>query len=376
VTLARDGTLVALGAEPLATRHGTFVVHRFHNCTTGAPALAAALGDVRAAAPLPARVHSSCVTSEAYGACDCDCAEQLDGALGHMAAHGRGVLFYLFQEGRGAGFVAKALDRMLVQASGSRLTTFDAYARLGLPDDQRAYGEVARMARLLGITAPLRLLSNNPEKVAALRAAGATIDGTEPIRVAPSPYSQHYLDAKARAGHTVDPPRDVDPAVPPEPVTAIAPAPLAHAPRFVRLASYLVPIGAARPAWFRLHAYLDAAARRERVVLTHGDDGGEVLVRLQRDTLLDRFPVREPRHRRSWDAAAARIADAGSGAVCFADADDDVRDVVGPLLAAHVGTRRARPLVAANEPADGALLADALGRAGVDVGAPVALEVA
>jgi 3,4-dihydroxy 2-butanone 4-phosphate synthase/GTP cyclohydrolase II len=90
VTLGRDGTLVALGTEALATRHGEFVVHRFHNCTSGAPALAVTFGDVGGAEALPARVHSSCVTSEAFGACDCDCAEQLDGALAHIASHGRG----------------------------------------------------------------------------------------------------------------------------------------------------------------------------------------------------------------------------------------------------------------------------------------------
>ena len=122
MTLGRDGTLVALGAEPLVTRHGEFLVHRFHNCTSGTTALAVTFGDVGGGAPLHARVHSSCITSEAFGACDCDCADQLDGALAHIASCGRGVLFYLMQEGRGAGFVAKALDRMLVQASTAPLT--------------------------------------------------------------------------------------------------------------------------------------------------------------------------------------------------------------------------------------------------------------
>ena len=138
MTLARDGLLVSLGREDLATRHGDFVVHRFHNCTSGSPALAVTFGDVGGTAALRARVHSSCVTSEAFGACDCDCAEQLDGALAHIASHGRGVLFYLTQEGRGAGFVAKALDRMLVQASPAPLTTFEAYERLRAERDERA----------------------------------------------------------------------------------------------------------------------------------------------------------------------------------------------------------------------------------------------
>jgi GTP cyclohydrolase II len=336
----RDGTLVAVGREPLATRHGEFVVHRFHNCTTGAAALAVTRGDVAGPEPLAARVHSSCVTSEAFGACDCDCAEQLDAALAHVASRGRGVLFYLMQEGRGAGFVAKALDRMLVQASATRLTTFEAYARLGLPDDQRTYGEVAAMARLLGVAAPLRLLSNNPDKVAALRAAGAAVDGTEPLRIRASAYSQHYLDAKARAGHTVASTAGIDPAALPEPVVVIEPEALATAPRFVRLAAYLLPVGGAEAAWFRLHVYLDTTARRERVVLVRGTGGDEVLVRVQRETLLDRFDPCEPRFRRRWHEAVARIVAHGRGVVLFADAGEDLREVAGPLLRAHVEGRR------------------------------------
>ena len=361
MTLGRDGTLVAVGREPLATRHGDFVVHRFHNCTSGAAALAVTHGDVAGDDPICARVHSSCITSEAFGACDCDCAEQLDAALAHVCWRGRGILFYLMQEGRGAGFVAKALDRMLVQASATRLTTFEAYARLGLPDDQRTYGEVAAMTRLLGLRGPLRLLSNNPDKVAALRAAGAAVDGTEPLRVRASAYSQHYLDAKARAGHTVASTAGIDPAALPEPVSVIEPEPLATASRFVQLAAYLLPVRGADAAWFRLHVYLDTVARRERVVLVHGTGGDEVLVRVQRETLLDRFAPRAPRYRHRWDEAVARIVAHGTGVVLFADASEDLRDVAGPLLRAHVDARRGLPLaVHADEHADAELVRAAL----------------
>src|SRR6185436_1559805 len=114
----------------------------------------AVVGAVGAPAPLLARVHSSCVTSEAYGACDCDCAEQLAASLAEIAGAGRGVLFYLMQEGRGAGFAAKARDRMLVQTSRHRLTTFEAYARMGLDHDCRRYEEVGDLCRLLGVRAP------------------------------------------------------------------------------------------------------------------------------------------------------------------------------------------------------------------------------
>jgi 3,4-dihydroxy 2-butanone 4-phosphate synthase/GTP cyclohydrolase II len=93
-----QGALLALDVRPLDTTHGRFRAHRFHNLTTGQPALAVAAGRLGGRAPILARVHSSCVTSEVYGACDCDCAEQLDAALAAIARAGRGVLFYLTQE--------------------------------------------------------------------------------------------------------------------------------------------------------------------------------------------------------------------------------------------------------------------------------------
>jgi GTP cyclohydrolase II len=213
------------------------------------------------------------------------------------------------------------------------------------------------MARLLHVTAPLRLLSNNPDKVAALREAGAAVDGTEPLRVRASAYSQHYLDAKAHAGHTVATSAGIDAAVLPEAVPVLTPAPLATAPRFVRLAAYLLPVGRRDTTWFRLHVLLDTVTRRERIVLTHGTNGDGVLVRLQRETLLDRFPRTQARYRPRWDATVARMVEHGAGLALFADADEDVRDVVGPLVHAHLDGRRGTALVLdGDEPGDAALV--------------------
>ena len=147
--LATHASLIALGSRPLATAHGPFEAHVFANVMTRELALALSRGPIEGRDPVLARVHSSCVTSESYGGRDCDCAEQLDGALEAIDAEGRGVLFYLMQEGRGAGFCAKARDLMLVQASAHRLTTFEAYSGMGLDADYRAYAEVASMCELL-----------------------------------------------------------------------------------------------------------------------------------------------------------------------------------------------------------------------------------
>ncbi|MDJ0852323.1 MAG: hypothetical protein QNK04_28470 [Myxococcota bacterium] len=227
MTARLHATLLSLGDRRLVTAEGAFRAHVFRNLETRSFAVALVRGDVGGREPLLARVHSSCVTSESWRGCDCDCAVQLHGALGLIAAAGRGVLFYLQQEGRGAGFAAKARDRMLVQASRHRLTTFEAYEQMGLLGDHRRYDEVAAACRLLGVRAPLRLLTNNPEKRVALEAEKLAVEEVLPLASPPSPFNLHYLASKSRSGHALTPPREVEePAEPPETVDAFAPHPL------------------------------------------------------------------------------------------------------------------------------------------------------
>ena len=348
-----EGPLLALGVRPLDTVHGRFRAHLFHNLTTGQPAVAVACGRLSGRAPVLARVHSSCITSEVYGACDCDCAEQLDAALAAVAAAGRGVLFYLTQEGRGAGFAAKARDRMLVQASDHRLTTFEAYDRLGLGHDQRRYDEVGAACRLLGVTARLRVLTNNPEKLETLRAAGVAVAGHRALAVGASPFSRHYLAAKSRSGHLLSPGIG-EPAALPERVRRLRPRPVHGLPRFLEIASYLLPLRTPAPAWFRLHLYLDVVARRERVVLTHGLTRRRrepPLVHVQHDALLDRFPLRRPRLARMWADARVAIVRHGAGCVLFLPAGEAPEPATLALLARHLPARRARWAGASGDPA-------------------------
>jgi GTP cyclohydrolase II len=266
------------------------------------------------------------------------------------------VLFYLTQEGRGAGFAAKARDRMLVQASRNRLTTFEAYDRLGLGHDQRRYDEVAAACRLLGVTAPLRVLTNNPEKLGALRAAGVAVAGAHPVAVGASPFSVHYLAAKSRSGHLLTAGRGAAAALP-ERVVSLRPRPVRGVPGFLELASYLLPLRAPSPAWFRLHLYLDVAARRERVVLTHRlrRHGEAPLVHVQRDAILERFPLRHPRLAREWERARAAIVRRGAGCALFVPAGETPDAATLALLGRHLPGRRAGWLGAADDPVAGAL---------------------
>ena len=361
------GTLLAVDVHPLETVHGRLQVHRLHNLATERPALAVACGDLAGREPVLARVHSSCVTSEVYGACDCDCAEQLDAAVAAIAREGRGVLFYLLQEGRGAGFAAKALDRMLVQASGNRLTTFEAYERLGLGHDQRHYDQVASACRLLGVTAPLRLLSNSPDKLARLRAAGVRIAGRRALAVDASPFSVHYLTAKSASGHLLSAGGDTAAALP-EAVAFRQPRPVRGAPRLVELASYLLPLRVPAPAWFRLHLYLDTESRRERVVLTHGTARRRApvapLLHVQRDVLFERFPLRRSGLAREWARVRAAMVRHGAGCALFLPEGDSIDSGTATLMASHLRGGRAIAAGTLDEPLVAALLAG-LARAGV-----------
>jgi GTP cyclohydrolase II len=354
--------------------HGRFRAHLFQSLASGEPVVAVTLGDIGARAPLLARVHSSCVTSEAYGACDCDCAEQLDDALQQIAQAGRGVVFYLMQEGRGAGFTAKARDRMLVQASGHTLTTFEAYARMGLERDQRRYDAVPVAARLLGITAPFTLLTSNPEKAGALEDAGVALAGTRALAFAPTPFNRHYLAAKAGT------PAGGELADLPEPVADFAPYARAGASHLVHVASYLLPLRFASSLWFRVHVYFDAAARLERVLLTYGKRrrGRPALVRVQRDTLRERFPLRAPRLRRQWRAAVARIAAHGAGCAVFLGARAWEASTAGDvewatLLATHLPGDGARILLDGAADPDRNLARRMLARAAIPTGRPASL---
>lgn len=152
-------------------------------------------------APL-VRLHSECLTGDILGSLKCDCGPQLDAALEAMAEEARkggwGVLLYLRQEGRGIGLINK-LRAYRLQDFG--FDTVDANNRLGLPTEARDFPVAARMLALLGVHA-IRLMTNNPAKVAALEAEGVTVAERVPHSLPPNPHNRRYLATKRdRTGH-------------------------------------------------------------------------------------------------------------------------------------------------------------------------------
>src|SRR5438045_3710091 len=160
-------------------------------------AVALVLGDYADATPL-VRVHSQCLTGDVFGSLRCDCRQQLEMALSMIASNGAGILVYEQQEGRGIGLMAK-LKAYELQDDG--LDTVQANEKLGFKADHRGFEFPAQILRSLGVT-QLRLLSNNPQKVAAVEAAGIKVVERVPCEVAPHAQSEKYLNTKReKLGH-------------------------------------------------------------------------------------------------------------------------------------------------------------------------------
>lgn len=153
--------------------------------------------------PVLIRVHSECLTGDAFGSMRCECGPQLHAAMAQIAKVGRGVIVYLRQEGRGIGLLNK-LHAYRKQDEG--LDTVDANLALGLPIDKRDYGIGAQILRNLGVQ-QIRILTNNPKKVARLNVYGLEVVEQLPLEIPANPYNARYLQAKHdRMGHTLETP--------------------------------------------------------------------------------------------------------------------------------------------------------------------------
>ncbi len=160
-------------------------------------AVALVMGDILSSPPL-VRIHSQCLTGDVFGSLRCDCRQQLEMALAMIAERGAGVLIYEQQEGRGIGLMAK-LKAYELQDEG--LDTVEANERLGFKADQREFALPAKILKALGVS-QVRLLSNNPDKVAALERGGIKVIERVPCEVSASAHSEDYLKTKKeKMGH-------------------------------------------------------------------------------------------------------------------------------------------------------------------------------
>ena len=181
------------------TEHGPFIMRAYRDRMTGADHVAIVAGRPSAAGTL-VRVHSECLTGEAFGSLKCECGPQLDAALETIQREGGVVVYLRGHEGRGIGLINK-LRAYRLQEDG--LDTLDANLALGLPIDARDYGAATAILQDLGIES-VRLLTNNPEKVRQLEERGIEVTERVPLVVGVGAFNESYLETKRdRMGHSI-----------------------------------------------------------------------------------------------------------------------------------------------------------------------------
>ena len=193
-----NNELKFIETSKLPTDIGEFTVHAFTDQKESKDHLAICMGDLLTNEPVLSRIHSQCITGESFFSMRCDCRYQLTESLQQIANIGRGVVFYLQQEGRGIGLSNK-IKAYSLQDKG--LDTVEANHQLGFKEDERDYETVSGMINFLAIK-KVNLMTNNPKKIDALKAMGIIINERVPLTSNPNKYNEKYIDTKIKKlGH-------------------------------------------------------------------------------------------------------------------------------------------------------------------------------
>jgi len=195
----REGARAQIVATAqLPSEFGQFRAHVFHNDRDAFEHVALVRGDLEGAHDVPTRLHSECLTGDAFGSLRCDCRGQLEAALRLVGAMKQGIVLYLRQEGRGIG-LANKIRAYELQEQG--YDTVDANLMLGFAADARDYSVAAAMLRTLGV-ASVALMTNNPDKIQKLSTEGVDVSRRLAHEMEPNAHNRFYLATKARrSGH-------------------------------------------------------------------------------------------------------------------------------------------------------------------------------
>ena len=193
-----DDKLKFIETSKLPTDIGEFTVHAFTDEKEKKDHLAICMGDLLTNEPVLSRIHSQCITGESFFSMRCDCRYQLTESLQQIANIGRGVVFYLQQEGRGIGLSNK-IKAYSLQDKG--LDTVEANHQLGFKEDERTYETVSGMIKFLAIK-KLDLMTNNPKKIKALKDMGVEVNQRIPLSTDTNKYNEKYISTKInKLGH-------------------------------------------------------------------------------------------------------------------------------------------------------------------------------
>lgn len=370
------GSTIYIGENDIDTKFGLFKSYTFQSLIASKNyVIALCFGDIFNQKELYTRPHSSCVTSETFTGCDCDCVEQLNGALEKISQSKAGILFYLIQEGRGAGYVAKSRDRMMVQYSRDTITTFEAYKELGLKSDHRDYIMIKEICKIMDINPDWVMLTNNPDKIKSFTDLGLSVSRTENLEFKPGPYNLAYLKSKEAYGHKLQKifNTNFDISLKKEPIKPFEPHPLQNSKRFIFCSSYYLPIRPVKntvilnkedvdkltelakynelikftvekrsnkyfvifdetmdfleeipeeiellfyhPYWFRVYVYYDISTSNDYVILEYKrkEHPSIPIVRIHSESIFSRFPLNEDQYKNIYKQSIYEIVKHGFG---------------------------------------------------------------
>jgi len=315
---------------------------------------------------LHTRVHSSCLTSETMLSLDCDCKDQLYGAVEKTLNNG-GIMFYLMQSGRGASLISKTRGCQLVQYHQDKITTFDAYKRMGLKDDYRDYRNVKDILIMLDLyKKEFILMTNNPDKIKKLIDLGLNIKQTSHLQFPPNFFNSKYLLSKKETGHLLYYSKEKikekiedDPSIEP-----FEPYNIPSARRFIHCSSYFLPISPInnrlimdkndfnesepfyedyeilpnnklfikvkpefkhrlKQYWFKSNIFYDIATQSETIVLEYGDVTKNPVVRFHSEFIFNRFPIKDRSYKERYSKSLISCIRNGSGLIIITNHNGD-----------------------------------------------------
>lgn len=197
---ARESLVERVATAQLPTKHGSFTTYGYKSSIDYNEHIALVMGEIDPDKPTLVRAHSECLTGDVFGSSRCDCGDQVDLALKRIAEEGSGVFIYLRQEGRGVGLHNK-IRAYALQDEG--LDTVEANEKLGFLPDLRDYGVGVQILLDLGVRR-MKIMTNNPRKLAGLSGFGIAVDEIVPIEAPVTPFNRRYLETKrGKLGHTL-----------------------------------------------------------------------------------------------------------------------------------------------------------------------------